>query len=133
MKHGGNTPQVQKAAKLRLAALVDPSITFYATLLKKANYALGRGRTNSIFLKEARSVAKEILDRNGFKPVDEIQLSGPGGGPVIDMSQIEGADNDALEKLGRIVGAALARLDKNESDEGPASGDNDGDTGGASS
>jgi hypothetical protein len=55
--HGGNAPQVRKAAAARLRAMVDPA-------LGVLDYAMKR---KSRKLKEAISAAKEVLDRAEFE------------------------------------------------------------------
>lgn len=68
--HGGSAPQVIRSAKERLAALVDPAIARLAKLLKsKKDVAAYRA-------------VKDVLDRNGFKPKDEVELAGKNGGPI---------------------------------------------------
>lgn len=63
--HGGSAPQVKAAAALRLAALVDPAIDELTKLLKKS-------RIDSVRM----AAVKDILDRTGHKPKDEVEISG---------------------------------------------------------
>ena len=58
--HGGGAPQVQQAAKDRLAALVDPAITRLGELVQQTEYP-----------STAFSAVKDVLDRNGLKAVEE--------------------------------------------------------------
>lgn len=66
--HGGGAPQVQQAAKLRLAALVDPAITRLGELLKQ--------KKND---KVALGAVKDILDRAGHKPSAKVDPTDEGG------------------------------------------------------
>lgn len=59
--HGGAAPQVKAAAEARLRALADPSIGVL-------EFALNQKSRN---LPAALSAAKDVLDRSGFKPVEE--------------------------------------------------------------
>src|SRR5579862_3230625 len=65
--HGGGAPQVQTAARLRLAALVDPAIGVIAKLLKAK-------KPSNVNL----AAARDILDRNGLKPKEERTLDAVG-------------------------------------------------------
>jgi hypothetical protein len=66
--HGGGAPQVQAAARQRLAALVDPALLRLGQLVrekKQASVALG--------------AVKDVLDRNGLKAPDgRIEIVWPG-------------------------------------------------------
>jgi hypothetical protein len=65
--HGGSAPQTIAAAKLRLAALVDPAIGVLAYAMKqKAKH-----------LPSAITAARDALDRAGHKPKDVIEISDP--------------------------------------------------------
>jgi hypothetical protein len=68
--HGGYAPQVRAKAAERLAALVDPAITRLSKLVGDENGTVGLG------------AVKDVLDRNGFKPSDKVELAGAGGGPL---------------------------------------------------
>ena len=59
--HGGGAPQVQKKARERLEALVDPAINQYKTLLKSKHHPTRLG------------AVKDILDRTGYKPTERIE------------------------------------------------------------
>lgn len=69
--HGGSAPQVKaKAAerveehRQRLYGLVNPALDRLGRLVddEASNVALG--------------ACKDVLDRNGFKPVDKVEISG---------------------------------------------------------
>jgi hypothetical protein len=60
--HGGKAPQVQESAKLRLARLVDPAITRLGILIEH------------IDARVALAAARDVLDRNGFKAPDHLQV-----------------------------------------------------------
>lgn len=65
--HGGGAPQVKAAAQARIMALVDPSLgVMYRELKRKTKHPNG----------VAVQVARDILDRAGFKPKDQIEISG---------------------------------------------------------
>lgn len=84
--HGGGAPQVKKSAALRLAALVDPAIGVLAKALKQTGD-----------LRLAADVAKDVLNRNGFKSPDEMKLVGAGPNGEI---QIENVPASELVKRG---------------------------------
>jgi hypothetical protein len=60
--HGAAAPQVKAAASERLAALVDPAITALHGLLSADDEKARLG------------AVRDVLDRNGFKPVDRIDV-----------------------------------------------------------
>ena len=62
--HGGGAPQVKKAAKARLDALVDPSIGVY-------DYALKQKKVN---LPAALKAASEVLNRTRHKEPDKLDV-----------------------------------------------------------
>ena len=61
--HGGKAPQVMAAAKIRLAALVDPAITRLEKVIKESKHD-----------PSTVSAAKDILDRAGLKPKDVLKI-----------------------------------------------------------
>jgi len=63
--HGGAAPQVQQAARARLALLVDPALSTLHNLVTKS-------KVDAVKMQ----AVKDILDRNGFKPKDEINVTG---------------------------------------------------------
>ncbi len=73
--HGGAAPQVQQAAKERLAALVDPAIGRLAELIAQKE-----------FPSTAYAAVKDVLDRNGFKPEEKVAVSGSLARPDEDYS-----------------------------------------------
>lgn len=103
--HGGNAPQVRAAALARIQALVPTALGRYEKILKS-------GEDN-----DARYVARDILDRAGYKEADKLQISGPEGGPLIDLTPLRGSADDALDKLGEILANALKKFpDESEED-----------------
>ncbi len=70
-KHGGSAPQVRAKALERLAALVDPAITRLGELMAKAD-------TDAVTM---RAIG-DILDRAGFRPIDQLKLSGDAEAPL---------------------------------------------------
>lgn len=60
--HGGSAPQVKAAAKLRLAALVDPAIDQLTKLLKSQDQKVQLG------------AVKDVLDRAGLKPTEKVEV-----------------------------------------------------------
>lgn len=73
MMHGGKAPQTMAAAKLRLAALVDPAIGVLARAMKDQKKQPA----------SALAAARDVLDRAGFKAKDSLELTGGDGGPLI--------------------------------------------------
>ncbi len=71
--HGGAAPQTLAAARLRLAALVDPAIGVLA-------YAIKQKSQN---LPAALTAAKDAMDRAGLKVSDKLEVSGAEGGPLV--------------------------------------------------
>src|ERR1700683_3705973 len=80
--HGGAAPQVQKAAHLRLAALVDPAIGVLAANMKdrKKNPAV------------APRAAEDVLDRAVGKTPETIRLVGSGDGGAIQVEDVTAAE-----------------------------------------
>ena len=62
--HGGKSPQVKEAAKLRLLEMVDPAL---ATMLRMVT----KSKIDAVRLQAAR----DILDRTGFKPTDKVEIT----------------------------------------------------------
>lgn len=60
--HGGKAPQVQQAAKERLAALIDPAIDRLGQLVHQTD-----------FPSTAYQAVRDVLDRNGFKPKEQVE------------------------------------------------------------
>ena len=64
-------PQVLRTARQRLAALVDPALdVFEKRLMDDENPAL------------AVVVARDVMDRAGYKATDKVEISGPDGGAI---------------------------------------------------
>ncbi|MFN2444494.1 MAG: hypothetical protein ABR606_02710 [Vicinamibacterales bacterium] len=63
--HGGAAPQVQKAAALRMAELVDPAIMRLAELMMQTE-----------FPSTAYQAVRDVLDRNGLAPEQKFKHSG---------------------------------------------------------
>jgi hypothetical protein len=91
--HGGGTAAARAKGEAMLAAAVEPSIRY---LLRAAR----QNKINAVGV----SAARDLLDRNGYKPAERQEISGPAGGPV--LSQIEIVMVPAVE--GRKVDAPLA-------------------------
>jgi hypothetical protein len=68
--HGGAAPQVKRAAKERLAELIEPA-------LAGLNYALESNDLTAIV-----KAAQIVLDRTGFHPSQAIELTGKDGNPI---------------------------------------------------
>jgi hypothetical protein len=90
--HGGAAPQVKKSAALRLATLVDPAIKALRDSLKKN--ADPRVRLMA---------ARDVLDRNGFKPPDRHVVTGADGG-ALEM------DVNASEELASRIAGLIERV-----------------------
>jgi hypothetical protein len=69
--HGGAAPQVKRSAAARLAMLVDPAIG-----------VLDRSMSDKADPRVALMAARDVLDRNGFKPPDRHVVTGADGGAL---------------------------------------------------
>lgn len=96
--HGGAAPQVKRAARERIAEMVDPALG----VLYKAMKMHTKGSPQPL----AVVAARDILDRAGYKTTDKLVLSGIGPGGSIGVHQeateLLKAELDALHK--RIAG-----------------------------
>lgn len=68
--HGGAAPQVQKSARERIAAMVDPALN----VIYKSMKMQSKGKPLPI----AFAAARDIMDRAGYKATDKLQLTGAG-------------------------------------------------------
>lgn len=70
--HGGRAPQVRAKALERMAAQVDPVLTelFAMYTNEKVDHAV-----------KVR-IMHDILDRTGFRPIDQLKLSGDAEAPL---------------------------------------------------
>jgi hypothetical protein len=69
--HGGGAPQVAKAARERLVALVYPAIAQLAKRIEDAD-------SPALALR----AATEVLDRAGYESGSKVEHSGPDGQPM---------------------------------------------------
>ena len=60
--HGGGAPQVKRAARERLAALVDPAIDRLGELVRQRQFP------STVY-----AAVKDVLDRNGLKPPERTE------------------------------------------------------------
>jgi hypothetical protein len=93
--HGGEAPQVKLAAKLRLAAMVDPALTLLESFLSPAAPVEGE----PYIVPDAKlltKIAMNILDRNGFKAPTVIKVQ-----RAIDVSALSDEDLAAALALSR--------------------------------
>ena len=65
-KHGGGAPQVREAARLRLAAMVDPALGVLLHAMKQKTKQLP----------SAITAAKDVFDRAGLKETDKLEITG---------------------------------------------------------
>jgi hypothetical protein len=72
--HGGAAPQVRRKARERLDAMIDPAITVLQAVLNKG--------IETDDMSTVVRAAFGILDRCGFGVKSQLEVSGPGGGPV---------------------------------------------------
>lgn len=79
--HGGAAPQVKRAARERLAEMVEPALE----VLHKAMRLKETGK-NGGPLALAVIAARDILDRAGYVKTDKIQLLGTGPGGSIEVN-----------------------------------------------
>jgi hypothetical protein len=78
--HGGGSPAAKAAAQMRIAMLVDPALEVMFELL------ISKKTHDSVRF----NVAKDIMDRAGFKPVDKFQEIPWDGDPSkLDDQQLE--------------------------------------------
>ena len=85
--HGGAAPQVKRKAQERLAILVDPAIEEMGKLLNSENPAV------------VLATVKDILDRNGLKPIKQIEQTNY---DVNDVQFLECLTDEELDDLIRI-------------------------------
>lgn len=76
--HGGAAPQVIASAKARLAALVSPAITELTRLMKSSK--LDPVRLGCV---------KDILDRTGYKAVEEVVTQ-------VTIKRVVGVEDEAV-------------------------------------
>lgn len=98
--HGGAAPQVQKAAAVRLAALTDPAIGVLEAFL-------GPRKKGDVPIEDdlAFRVAKDVLDRNGFKAVQRIKVSQDINTDLLSDEELEQLDRLNRKALGRSAAA----------------------------
>ena len=92
--HGGKASQVIAAARLRLAALVDPAIARLEKVIKDPEHEASAVRA-----------AKDVLDRAGLKPTDTLKIEGDT--EVYDPGR-EVLSDEALEALIELAEKQLA-------------------------
>ena len=84
--HGGRAPAVIAAAKVRLAALVEPAIKRLEKIIKTGKHD-----------PSAVSAAKDVLDRAGLKPADRLQLEA--AVQVFDPGRDQLSDDDLRQLI----------------------------------
>ena len=87
--HGGAAPQVQASARARLAALVDPAINYLGKALKQR-------AVNPVGF----AAARDVLDRNGFKPKEVIETQVT----TYDLDRLANLSDDELQRFLDIAG-----------------------------
>ena len=98
--HGGQLSTVRLSAKQRLAALVDPSIDRMQKVITKGKHD-----------PSAIAAAKDILDRNGFKVIDKIEIT-----HGYDMTKLERLTDEELVMF-RIICKKLESDPKPDTDD----------------
>jgi hypothetical protein len=73
--HGAAAPQVQRTARERLNALVEPAIAALGKVIKRLD---GDPNAAGVVIKAAQIV----LDRTGYHPTQAMELNGQDGGPI---------------------------------------------------
>lgn len=86
--HGGKASQVIAAARLRLAAKVDPAIARLEKVIKDPEHEASAVRA-----------AKDVLDRAGLKPTDRLKLETDVEVYDPGREKLSDADLDTLIKL----------------------------------
>lgn len=99
--HGGAAPAAKKAARLRLAALVDPAIDYIHSVLKP-----GKGHKKAVPPNVRLAAAKDALDRNGFKAKDELVLT-----QEFDPTQFAHMSDEDVETLLKLARKASTLRD----------------------
>ncbi len=72
MYHGGSAPHVRQRALEKLAALVDPTLALWTSMLAD----------ESVDASVRLRLGVDILDRAGFRPIDQLKLSGDVEAPL---------------------------------------------------
>lgn len=100
--HGGSAPQVKMAARLRMAAMVDPSLDIIFKNLKP-----GKGK----YVKPELQLraAWDMLDRNGLKSKDEIILT-----QQLEVTQFAQLPEVELEALVRMLRKISMPVDQHD-------------------
>jgi|ETNvirnome_2_130_1030620.scaffolds.fasta_scaffold02434_2 hypothetical protein len=97
--HGGKIPAVQAKAKERLAILVDPAIRALRDLLTTS--AVKKNPS------QALGAAKDVLDRTGHKPTDEIDLTATTA--TVDLEAIDSLSTEELQLVLPVLRKILGR------------------------
>jgi hypothetical protein len=80
--HGAGAPQVQRSARERLNALVEPAIAALGKVIKRFD---GDREAAGVVIRAAQIV----LDRTGYHPTQAMELNGKDDGPI-------GTDDDTI-------------------------------------
>jgi hypothetical protein len=78
--HGGSIQRVKISAADRLAEMVDPALTALHALLAADSETVRLG------------AIKDVLDRNGLKPVERQEVTGHNGSPITFTLHLGDAD-----------------------------------------
>ena len=106
--HGGGSPQVQESNRVRLAALVSPSINVLHGILTSP-----ASPTNPRSLK-AR-VAWDMLDRNGYQAQQDLVIS-----HEFDQSRFGYMTDEEIQALLTLAKKATVGIDAATKTDGPA-------------
>ena len=100
-RHGGKAPQTKKAARQRLAEMVDPALNELEELLtmRKESPAVVLGAVNT------------ILDRAGYKPTDRVALTALVGATPLDPENLRRMSDEDLVTLRRLNRLAMGMKD----------------------
>lgn len=101
--HGGKAPQVQQAARERLAALVDPSVDAFRRILASPDRCelCGRSADMAVVVRAATAV----LDRTGYGPNSTVVVQAR---PA--PRWVEYLTDDQLDQVGAWIEEAKARV-----------------------
>jgi len=94
--HGAGAPQVQKSARERLNALVEPAIAALGKVIKRLD---GDPDAAGVVIKAAQIV----LDRTGYHPTQAMELNGKDDGPIGREDDLIPVDLLSIDLRRRIV------------------------------
>ena len=104
--HGGNAPQVLRAARDRLLALVDPAMDALLRALQTGPRCDACGRSDADRDPVTLKAAQLVLDRAGFHPTLAVQAVAP----VEIPEWTSRLTDDELQQFGEMIARAKERM-----------------------